>query len=145
MVIRSASGGVTMLKSKIGSVTGAATNVLDVGGDSLFSAAASTPATASARVHIVGSGTSSGTALLVTNSTPTTIIKADNNQDLYLGSSGGKVGFFAVTPIVRPTTAGAAATYVSGGGGTNIKTDDTFDGYSVQQVVRALKNLGLLT
>lgn len=145
MVIRSASGGVTMLKSKIGSVTGAATNVLDVGGDSLFSAAASTPATASARVHIVGSGTSSGTALLVTNSTPTTIIKADNNQDLYLGSSGGKVGFFAVTPIVRPTTAGAAATYVSGGGGTNIKTDDTFDGYSLQQVVRALKNLGLLT
>jgi hypothetical protein len=145
MVIRSASGGVTMLKSKIGSVTGAATNVLDVGGDSLFSAAASTPATASARVHVVGSGTSSGTALLVTNSTPTTIIKADNNQDLYLGSSGGKVGFFAVTPIVRPTTAGAAATYVSGGGGTNIKTDDTFDGYSVQQVVRALKNLGLLT
>lgn len=141
MVIRSASGGVTMLKSKIGSVTGAATNVLDVGGDSLFSVSASTPATASARVHVVGSGASSGTALLVTNSTPTTILKVDNNQDLYLGSSGGKVGMFGTAPIVKVTTAIAGATIVSGGG-TTVTTTDTFGGYTIAQVVQALVNYG---
>lgn len=141
MVIRSASGGVTMLKSKIGSVTGAATNVLDVGGDSLFSLGASTPATASARVHIVGSSASSGTALLVTNSTPTTILKVDNNQDLYLGSSGGKVGMFGTAPIVKVTTAIAGATRV-GGGGTTVTTTDTFGGYTIAQVVQALVNYG---
>jgi hypothetical protein len=141
MVIRSASGGVTMLKSKIGSVTGAATNVLDVGGDSLFSLGASTPATASARVHIVGSGASTGTALLVTNSTPTTILKVDNNQDLYLGSSGGKIGVFAATPIVKVTTAIAGATRV-GGAGTTVTTTDTFGGYTIAQIVQALVNYG---
>ena len=145
MVVRSASGGITMLKSKIGTVTGAATNVLDVGGDSLFSSAQATPATATARVQIVGSSATTGSALIVSNSTPTNIIRADNNQDLYLGSSGGKIGFFAVTPIVRPTTTIAGATYASPGAGTNVKTDDTFGGYTIAKVVQALINLGLLT
>ena len=54
-----------------------------------------------------------------------------------------KIGFWNATPIVQPTTAVAAAVVVSGAGG-NIKHDDTFDGYTVEQVVRALRNLGIL-
>ena len=136
--------GILTSKLKLGNITGTPTNALDVGGDSLFSAASTGPATATARVQIVGSSASTGSALIVSNSTPTNIIRADNNQDLYLGSSGGKVGFFAVTPILRPTTAITGATYV-GGVGSPLKTDDTFGGYTLAKVVQALINLGLLT
>lgn len=132
-------------KLKAGATSGTATNALDVVGDSQFGAA-TTPTTASARVQIIGASATTGSAFIVTNSTPTTIIRADNNQDLYLGSSGGKVGFYAVTPIVRPTTAIASAAYAAGGGaGSIIKTDDTIGGYTMGQVVQALKDLGLLT
>jgi hypothetical protein len=54
-----------------------------------------------------------------------------------------KLAFWNATPIVQPTTAVAAATVVSGTGGT-VKHDDTFDGYTLQQVVKALRNSGLL-
>ena len=54
-----------------------------------------------------------------------------------------KIGFWNATPIVQPTTAVTPATVVSGSGG-NVKHDDTFDGYTVEQVVRALRNTGLL-
>ena len=54
-----------------------------------------------------------------------------------------KIGFWNATPIVQPTTAVAAATVVNGTGGT-VKHDDTFDGYTLQQVVKALRNAGLL-
>jgi hypothetical protein len=55
-----------------------------------------------------------------------------------------QIGFYGVTPVVRPTTAGAAATRVAVAS-TNIQTSDTFDGYTVAQVVKALRNLGILT
>ena len=58
-------------------------------------------------------------------------------------STTQKISFWNATPIVQPTTAVAAATVVSGTGG-NVKHDDTFDGYTVEQVVRALRTIGLL-
>ena len=54
------------------------------------------------------------------------------------------VGFFGIAPIVQPTTAIAEAAFVSGGSGTNVKTDDTFGGYTLQQIAQALQNLGLI-
>lgn len=54
-----------------------------------------------------------------------------------------KGAFWGATPIVQPTTAVAAATVVSGAGGT-VKHDDTFDGYTLEKIVRALRNIGLL-
>lgn len=54
-----------------------------------------------------------------------------------------KLSFWNATPIVQPTTAVAAATLV-GGGGTTITATDTFDGYTLQQVVKALRNTGIL-
>jgi len=73
--------------------------------------------------------------------------------DFVLGSTTGtkfgtattqKLAFWNVTPIVQPTTAVGSATFISAGAGTNIKSDDTFDGYTLQQVIKALRNLGLL-
>jgi hypothetical protein len=76
-----------------------------------------------------------------------------NSKDIGFGSAGGtkigyattqKFAFWNKTPIVQPTTAIASATVASPGGGINIKTDDTFDGYTIAQVVKALRNIGIL-
>jgi hypothetical protein len=53
------------------------------------------------------------------------------------------LGFWNATPIVQPTTAVAAATRVHNSS-TAIHTDDTFDGYTLAQIVKALRNTGLL-
>lgn len=72
--------------------------------------------------------------------------------NLILGTSTGnkigtatsqKIGFWNATPIVQPTTAVAGATRV-GGAGTTVTDTDTFDGYTIAQVVKALRNSGLL-
>jgi len=54
-----------------------------------------------------------------------------------------KLGIWNATPIVQPTTGVAAAT-LAGGGGTAITDTDTFDGYTLAKVVKALRNIGLL-
>lgn len=59
------------------------------------------------------------------------------------GSSSALVGLWGATPIVQPTTAVAAATRV-GGGGTTLTDTDTFDGYTLAQIVKALRNIGAL-
>mgnify|MGYP006278923411 CR=1 FL=1 len=53
------------------------------------------------------------------------------------------LGFYGVTPIVQPATSVAASTRV-GGGGTALTDSDTYDGYTLAQVVKALRNLGFL-
>ena len=59
-------------------------------------------------------------------------------------STSQKLAFYNTTPIVQPTTAVGSATYASPGAGSTVKTDDTFDGYTLQQVVKALRNIGIL-
>ena len=79
-------------------------------------------------------------------------ITISDTYNLSLGSTTGtrigtsnteKLGFWNVTPIVQPTTTVTSATRV-GGAGTTITTTDTFDGYTLAQVVKALRNSGLL-
>lgn len=54
-----------------------------------------------------------------------------------------KISFWNATPIVQPTTAVAAATRVAGAG-NNVTDTDTYDGYTIAQIVKALRNAGLL-
>ncbi len=54
-----------------------------------------------------------------------------------------KQSWWGATPIVQPTTGVASATRVAGAG-TSVLVDDTYDGYTLAQVVRALRNEGLL-
>ena len=65
-------------------------------------------------------------------------------RGLRIGSANTSLlAFWGATPIVQPTTAIAAATRV-GGGGTALTDTDTFDGYSLAQIVKALRNIGAL-
>jgi len=94
-------------------------------------------------------GASTLTGLLTTNGG---ITLGDAQNIAFNTTTGTKIGattsqklsFWNATPIVQPTTAVASATVASPGGGVNIKTDDTFDGYTLAQVVKALRNAGLL-
>ena len=54
-----------------------------------------------------------------------------------------KIAFWGATPIVQPTNTVAAATIVANSG-ANVHLTSTFDGYTVAQVVKALRNTGLL-
>jgi hypothetical protein len=65
-------------------------------------------------------------------------------RGLKIGSaSTSLLGLWGVTPIVQPTTAVAAATRV-GGGGAALTDTDTFDGYTLSQIAKALRNIGAL-
>lgn len=59
-------------------------------------------------------------------------------------ASGVKLALFGATRIARPTTSHTAATLVSNGG-TALTDTDTFDGYTLKQIVKALRDLGALT
>jgi hypothetical protein len=54
-----------------------------------------------------------------------------------------KLSFWNKTPIVQPTTGVAAAAFVANSG-TAVNDASTFGGYTLQQVVQALQNIGLL-
>lgn len=80
-------------------------------------------------------------------------LEANNAINMVFGTTTGtkigtattqKIGFWNATPIVQPTTAVAGATFTAVAGGSTIDTNDTFDGYTVGQVVKALRNLGIL-
>lgn len=60
------------------------------------------------------------------------------------GYASGLLGFYGATEITRPTTSVAAATFVVGAG-VAVQDVSTFDGYTIAKVVKALRNLGLLT
>lgn len=55
-----------------------------------------------------------------------------------------KIGFWNATPVAQPTTGIAQATFLANAGGTAVNVDSTFDGYTLGQVVKAMRNLGLL-
>jgi hypothetical protein len=57
--------------------------------------------------------------------------------------SENQIGFFSVTPVVRQTTATASATRAAVIG-TLANVGDTYDGYTLAQIVKALRNYGLL-
>jgi len=58
-------------------------------------------------------------------------------------ASGFRLGFFGATARVQPTTAHAAAAFTANTG-TAVNDASTFDGYTLRQVVKALRDLGLL-
>lgn len=65
-------------------------------------------------------------------------------RDIMVGVTGNKIGFMGTTAIAKPTTGYAAATFTANSG-TAVNDASTFDGYTLKQVVAALRGLGLLT
>jgi hypothetical protein len=88
----------------------------------------------------------------LTMSTAGLFTYADATNMAFNATTGTKIGtatsqklaFWNKTPIVQPTTAITGATFASPGAGTNVKTDDTFGGYTLQQIAAALINTGIL-
>jgi len=81
----------------------------------------------------------------------TTFTLADAN-DIAVGTTTGtkigtattqKLSFWNKSPVVQPTTAISAATFVVDSGGS-IHPTSTFDGYTIAQVVAALRSVGIL-
>lgn len=58
--------------------------------------------------------------------------------------SAAAIGLYGVTPVARATTSGSAATFVQGSGNA-VNDASTFDGYTLKQVVKALRYIGVLT
>lgn len=87
---------------------------------------------------IYTTGSDAETISLHMNGSP--VVKAGHVS----GNGTPTLGFFNVTNIQRPTTAGAASTFVSN---TSLIANDTatWDGYTIGQLVKALRNYGLLT
>lgn len=59
-------------------------------------------------------------------------------------SGAAALGFYGVTAIARPTTGYGTASFTANSG-TAINDASTFDGYTIKQIVKALRDLGLLT
>ena len=55
-----------------------------------------------------------------------------------------KLGVWNATPIIQPTTSVGEAAF-SELSGTTVNDNTTFDGYTLRQVIKALRNIGLLT
>ena len=53
------------------------------------------------------------------------------------------LGFYGTSAIVQQNTGVSSSTYVSVGG-TAVQENDTFDGYTIGQIVKAIRNLGLI-
>jgi hypothetical protein len=80
------------------------------------------------------------------------LFKIPDAVDIETGTSTGtkigtattqKLGFWDKTPVVQPTTGISGATFVADSGGS-IHPTSTFDGYTIAQVVAALRQLGIL-
>lgn len=76
---------------------------------------------------------------------------SDATNIIFNATTGTKIGtaasqkfaFWNATPIVQPTTAIAAATFVANASGI-VDDSATFDGYTIGQIAKALRNSGLL-
>ena len=93
-----------------------------------------------------GNGTN---ALIIENGTAPTTNQADRyyqySKDIVAGNAAPhfRTENGAIVKIYQETTGVTAATVVNGTG-SNVKHDDTFDGYTIEKVVKALRNLGIL-
>ncbi len=101
---------------------------------------------------------SSGTAGATLQATPDLIdpatgtITLPNSANIAAGTGAGtkigtattqKLGLWNANPIVQPATGGAAATFAANTSGI-VDDTATFDSYTIGQVVKALRNAGIL-
>jgi hypothetical protein len=103
-----------------------------------------------------GTATNNGGTLVLRGGTGVTTRGAVNIQSpssavvIRVTDSGSvgpvsQLGFFAVTPVAKQTTAAASAAYAAGPTVGVFHEDDTYGGYTIGQIVTALKAYGLLT
>lgn len=131
-----------------------ATAYTDLFGGNTIAASNATTFTNYATFRI--SGPSAGTNVTLTNAWALSLggsLVIDDAYNIAVGSTTGakigtatsqKIGFWNATPIAQPTTGVASATVAATGTGDVVAASTTFDGYTVPQIVKALRNAGLL-
>lgn len=67
--------------------------------------------------------------------------KVQFNSDVLLK---GKFGVYGTAPVAQQTTALTPVSVFVAGSGNAVKDDSTFDGYTLKQIVKALRNLGII-
>lgn len=101
-----------------------------------------------------GSNTSTTGLVAQVSGTGDTSIVAGSAATLFVlktsGASGNNIamlanalGFYGASPANQTTTASASATFVTNAG-TAVNDASTFDGYTIKQVVKGLRTIGLL-
>jgi len=111
-----------------------------------------TGATASARIHALKTTEQRRLSYDATNFASCTVTSAGNltinsagtTRGVVIESSGGRLGFYGATAIAKATTGYTAGTFTANTG-TAVNDASTFEGYTLKQVVKILKDLGLLT
>lgn len=71
------------------------------------------------------------------------ISNSANTTGLKIGAAADKLGLYSVAPVAQATVAIAAAVFVANTSGI-VNDTATFDGYTIGQVVKALRNIGVL-
>jgi len=95
-----------------------------------------------------------GADLTLTSSSGAVNVNADgridlNSNDVLVGNAGGSIGFYGLTPVTQHNSNGEV-TVVAGGNTNAVFRNTTFTGgvgteaYTIGDVIRALKNVGLL-
>jgi len=101
-----------------------------------------------------GFGTSTPTGTIETKgkdnaATINMLLKSNGGTQLFKVLNNSSLGFFAATPVTQPNGTGETVGFTAGAG-TGVNDDSTFTGnvgttaYRISDVVKALKNLGLL-
>ena len=112
-----------------------------------FLTLANTGALSSERVLTAGSGISfadggANTTLTVSLAQNPALQDSGGNNVVQV-SATSKLGLYGATPTAQATTAIAGSTFVANAG-LAINDASTFDGYTIKQVVKALRLLGIL-
>jgi hypothetical protein len=95
--------------------------------------------TAGAGIDFVDAGTGSTLTIAI----DVNVSLNDSLSATIVQVADGALGLFGATPVAQPTTAGGAATFVANAG-TAVNDASTFDGYTIKQVVKALRDVGAL-
>jgi hypothetical protein len=90
-----------------------------------------------------GNGTNYGGYFRAYGGTSNHALYVQDGDMRFGATTTNKIGFWNKTPILQPTTAVAAGTFVVGVG-TAVTDASTFDGYTLGQIARALRNMGIL-
>jgi len=51
---------------------------------------------------------------------------------------------YGTTAVIQATTGGTESAFLENAGGVAVNDDSTFDGYTIGQIVKALRNIGAL-